>query len=127
MTLPNQQSFSYRIAHSDISYIEPPTTLAAITVKKVVIFPAAGSFVSMNLATLFPEITVPNVLTLQDITNNAVAGFAIALTTGQPGLQIKPNGIFSCSWNPITALPTLFISNPSSLVPTQLLVVIIGS
>ncbi len=125
MTLPNLNSFIYRIQQgTNFSYVEPSSSQAADMQKSVVQIGAGVSNFALVLATLFPAISVPMVITLLDITQPGV-GFNVKDVNSGSGFQVRPGAPFSFGASAFPA--TIYIDNLSASVALQLQVSVTGS
>jgi hypothetical protein len=84
---------------------------------------ASTSNASFALATLFPAITAPVFLYVVDVSNPGI-GFKITTSSGTGKMGVAPNFWFAYMADGATALPTIYIDNPSS---TQTLYLSIGA
>jgi hypothetical protein len=131
MTLPNLQSFNWKVVQGDeVSYVEPATSQAAGTFQVPVAVPISGSGgtnYAINLATLFPGLTPANamVLTVEDVSSPGI-GFYIRGESGSSstGFQIRPGSLMTAG---IDTFGTIYIDNLSATLPLNLEISITGS
>ena len=122
MVLPNLQSLNYKIIHDDeIAYSESAATQIGGSFEIPITVPATQTNFALNLATLFPGITTAIALTIQE--NMSSCGFNVATSITDPGIQVRPNSIFSCG---LASMQTLYIDNASATTALLLLVVLSG-
>lgn len=85
---------------------------------------AASATTSFNLATLLAAFTAPVFVGVSEVApTNAGLGFQITTVSGSGKVGVAPNGFWSYVADGTTALPTIFVTNPSS---TTVLVLSIG-
>ena len=126
MVLSNQQSISFRVSlQQEVSYVEPPATVAAVTLKSIVPIPANTMNSPINLATLFPALTSANTVALiiREVTPVPV-GFNFAASTTDPGFPVRAGSIAAIG---IGALQTIYVDNASLTTILELEITVCGS
>ena len=131
MTIGSQQGYNFilqagfgQAPGNLVNYIEPVSVQAGEGLKTVVNIPFNTTNNQINLATLFPALTVINALIVRDITQ---IGQAVTISSANTGTKLPLKALGIMATTPMSAPFSLYVDNASLTAAATLEVTVIGS
>lgn len=103
-----------------IDYVAPSTLTAAVQGGTIITVPTSTTDQAVNLATYNPAVSACLFISIQDVTNPGQP-FSFGTATGTGRIQVPASGFVALMVNG-TSLPTIYLTNPSASVASEILV-----